>query len=65
MRSFTLTLEEEKLANKWIKEHVCTAPPATIGGRISFIFIPTGLGIISEVKCICGKTLVLEELENA
>lgn len=35
-----------------------------IGGRESFVFTPTGLGIIIKVKCACGGELDLTDYEN-
>jgi hypothetical protein len=32
-----------------------------IGGRLSYIFTPTGLGEVIEVKCRCGATLDITE----
>jgi hypothetical protein len=34
------------------------------GGHLSYIFTPTGLGDIVEVKCSCGETLNITEYEH-
>jgi len=49
--------------NKWISNHKCKYKnkPTAIGGRYSFIFIPTGIGIFIKVKCICGKELIIND----
>jgi len=59
-------LSEEQLAKfkEWNKSHNCNAASGAIGGKISFKFIPTGLGIIEEVECICGEKLSLTEWED-
>lgn len=47
--TFTITnLEKLKEFREKHKECEFTS---TIGGKFSFIFTPTGLGIISQIKC--------------
>lgn len=31
------------------------------GGRLGYTFIPTGLGVITEVRCACGAILDITE----
>lgn len=47
---------------KWLTQHDKECPlllnniHGTIGGRISFIFTPTSLGVAFTVKCACGAS---------
>lgn len=74
---FSLTEEELIIYRKWLNEHnkECiysseressniASLTGAIGGRLSFIFTPTGLGNIVQVKCICGATNTLTNFEN-
>lgn len=63
---FPMTEEEVKVVNSWMGEHskkkhgnkICGA----IGGRYTYKFIPTSIGIIGEVECTCGKKFTFREL---
>lgn len=35
-----------------------------IGGRISYTFTPTSLGIIKKVSCACGESICVNDFEN-
>ncbi len=64
---FELTEEDEKKYRTWLKEHkkVCSVKNAgAIGGRITFQFTPTSLGVITVVTCICGEELILTDFEG-
>lgn len=73
MRGFPISEEEEKkiaewqkkhLKKKhWDKEHDCPKSAGAIGGRFSYHFIPTSIGVIGEVKCSCGKKFCFQELD--
>lgn len=65
---FELDEKQEKLFHDWNCEHIKTckltqSPTGTgaIGGRLSYCFIPTGLGVITKVKCACGEEVDLTE----
>jgi hypothetical protein len=51
-------IENEDKLEEWISTHRCqfTKPGSTgaIGGRLTYMFTPTGLGCISIVRCACG-----------
>jgi hypothetical protein len=53
---FQTTPTQDKEIDIWRKTHKCNAGQTAIGGRINFAFIPTGLGILIRVECMCGKT---------
>lgn len=38
-------------------------PCGAIGGRLSYTFNPTGLGVITTVKCACGEKLDLTDYD--
>lgn len=62
---FTLTPNEVDEYNKFIEEHKKCKCFATIGGKISIIFTPTGLGDSKSVKCnICGKEKEITDVSN-
>lgn len=48
------------------KHHKCFEKSGAVGGHLTYMLTPTGLGIIYSVKCnICGKevTLNTEDLD--
>lgn len=61
---FELSKEQLVKFKEWDKSHNCDAMVNAIGERISFKFTPTGLGMIVDAECICGKELSLTESEN-
>jgi len=63
-RTFTLEPAQVKKFKKWNNKHKKTCKYAldqtsmgAVGGRLTFSFIPTGIGCISEIKCACGEVL--------
>ena len=63
---FYLTDTERDMADEWIMSHDCPVKgnDGAIGGRITYEFTPTGLGIISRIKCSCKKSLDLTDFES-
>jgi hypothetical protein len=61
-------LPEEKLEEfeKWRKEHECPYAnnQGAIGGRLTYNFTPTSLGVICKVKCACGKEFDATDYED-
>ncbi|GMQ95321.1 MAG: hypothetical protein BMS9Abin13_434 [Patescibacteria group bacterium] len=61
MHNFSFGEKEKNKLSDWLKEHNKTCSFAdignqgAIGGRISYIFTPTGIGCVVEVKCACGE----------
>jgi len=49
---------------KWDDDHICHARDSTIGGRLTYIFTPTGLGTEVKVECACGSKINLTCDEN-
>jgi hypothetical protein len=58
---FQLDKDEQKLFNEWLEEHDKTCPfkrpenQGAIGGRLTYCFTPTSLGVATSVKCACGE----------
>ncbi len=69
---FTLNEKEKLEAKKWLMKHDKTCKykkanintPGAIGGRISYRFTPTGLGVIIVVECACGKQIDITDTDN-
>ena len=63
-------LNEKQLIEleEWNKEHNKICPfyknTGAIGGRLTYCFTPTSLGVIVEVKCACGKKIGITEYED-
>lgn len=62
--NFGFSEEELNEAGKWIEEHYKNSGHrgGAAGGNFSYIIIPTGLGIIKEVKCSCGASHTIQDL---
>lgn len=62
---FSLNSNEVNEYYKFIEEHKNCKCSATIGGKISVIFTPTGLGDAKLVKCnVCGKEKEITDVSN-
>lgn len=69
---------DEKEAAKmaaWLDEHNKTcpfyddgtspsSPSGAIGGRLTYCFTPTGLGVITILRCACGQEVNVTDFEN-
>ena len=51
----------------WNREHKKTCKvynnQGAIGGRLTYTFTPTGLGIVTRVECACGEKYDLTDYE--
>jgi hypothetical protein len=63
--SFTLTTAQAKKLNAWQKrhKHAKETQPA-IGGKLTYSFTPTGVGVVMAVTCACGKTLDFSDYDS-
>jgi len=54
---FIITAEEAVAIAKWQQKHErkCGMSTIAIGGRYTYYFTPTGVGVLAGVKCVCGK----------
>lgn len=61
---FGFSEEEMAEAGKWTQKHYKESKHSggAAGGNFSYIIIPTGLGIIKEVKCSCGASHTIQDL---
>lgn len=61
---FGFNEEEMTKADKWVEQHYNETKHygGVSGGNFSYIIIPTGLGIIKEVKCSCGASHTIQGL---
>ena len=72
-RGFQITEAEEKAIKKWHKEHDRIAhglmtdndrrkAAGCCGGSLTYIFVPTSIGVIGEVQCHCGAKFCFSDL---
>lgn len=64
VREFGFSEEEMAEAGKWTEQHYKETKHrgGAAGGNFSYTIIPTGLGIIKEVKCSCGASHTIQDL---
>lgn len=66
---FTLNEKEQEDFKKWLKKHDRTCKysdsmkTGAIGGRLTYMFTPTSLGVITKVKCACGEKIDLTDTD--
>lgn len=52
---FELTNEQNKQISSWIVSHNCPITyEGSIGGKITYAFTPTSLGVVEKAICGCG-----------
>jgi hypothetical protein len=62
---FKLTEDQQEETKEWMNSHDCTIDyEGAIGGKITYNFTPTGLGVIERVSCSCGSVLDLTEYDK-
>lgn len=67
---FTLNEKEKSEVNEWLKKHNKTCKykknniSTAIGGRITYKFTPTSLGVVIVVECACGKQIDVTDVDN-
>lgn len=65
--SFVVTRKEAEQIQEWKDQHIQTdhageSYSGAIGGRYTYLFTPTSIGEIGEVKCSCGKSFCFREI---
>lgn len=57
--------EAAKLHEWWIK-HDCRLKnhQGAIGGRMTYCFTPTSLGVVTKCVCACGEEIDVTDYEN-
>jgi len=66
---FDLTENQTNIFNEWNEKHkaVCkysNGSAGAIGGRLTFHFTPTSLGVCVSVGCVCGEKIDLTECDE-
>ena len=62
--SFSLTPEQSDRIREWMSGHDCTIENAgAIGGKFTFCFTQTSIGIGEAVKCACGQEIDVTEYD--
>ena len=72
-RGFPISKEEEKAIEKWKKEHDAKKhgwktneqrmkAEGVSGGRYSYHFIPSSLGVSGTIRCHCGAKFEFQEI---
>ena len=63
MMTFEITDNQHKQYMDWITRHKCDAYAGACGGKISWTFTRTGLGLCVVVKCICGEEINITDTD--
>lgn len=72
-RGFPISEKEEKAIEEWRLKHEAEAhgrktleqrlaAHGAIGGGYTYVFTPTSIGVVGEVKCSCGETFTFQDL---
>lgn len=62
---FKLTYDQTKKSAVWIGEHTCKLTRiGAIGGKITYSFTPTRIGITQVISCACGEELDLTDYDS-
>ncbi len=69
---FELTERQVEIAERWMEEHECpvtryvevTRRLPALGERVRFIFIPTLLGTIAVIQCMCKAERALTSWDD-
>ena len=69
-RGFGISEKEQAAIAKWVKKHEAECHSNTdgfprggaIGGCYDYIFTPTSIGVVGEIKCNCGKSFTFQNL---
>lgn len=64
--AFLLDGNERKKLEKWECYKKCKNKKSegTIGGRLTYSFTPTGLGVVTIVCCACGNKINLTDFNS-
>ena len=64
---FILTQKQKYMANVWMEKHnqkCIIENVGAIGGKYSYEFTPTSLGVCQTIKCACGDKKELTDFDN-
>ena len=64
MTGFTLTDDQQKQARQWVDSHTCSIDySGAIGGKTTYSFTSTSIGVVEKVSCACGEELDLTDYD--
>ena len=57
---------QTKMLNEWNEKHFCEFKDysSAIGGRLTYCYTPTSLGMIIVIRCECGDKIDVTNYEN-
>lgn len=64
-RGFPISEEEQTMIDTWIDTHECKhrgSSEGAIGGRYTYTFCPTSIGVLGTIECSCGKTFTFQDM---
>lgn len=68
-RGFNFTEEQWRTIRHWQRAHKCRfrMPDGSqyfgcAGGGYDYCFTPTGLGMLAEVRCVCGAKIDMDDI---
>lgn len=64
---FALNRTEMSAVESWIEKHIeekhgGNTYAGAIGGRFSYVFVPTSLGVIGTIRCGCGEEFCFRDI---
>lgn len=63
--SFHLTDEQSARIKTWERNHRCPITnEGAIGGKITYKFTPTSIGVAQGAKCACGEKINVTDYES-
>ena len=65
MAGFSISEEEMTKITSWKVQHEQAHPMCrtAVGGRYTYSFTPTSIGVIGKIECLCGDSFTFRELE--
>lgn len=72
-RGFPISKKEKEAIEEWRLKHEAEvhgrdtlekrlSAHGTIGGSYTYVFTPTSIGVVGEIKCNCGETFTFQDL---
>lgn len=63
-RGFPISKEEEKSIKEWMNNHeqVHKGGHGVSGGKYTYCFVPTSIGVIGTIKCSCGEEFCFQDI---
>jgi len=71
-RGFPISEKEQEQIDEWKQSHMkkkhwdkvnhCVCGSGAIGGRFTYEFVPTSIGVIGTIVCDCGESFTFKDL---